>query len=134
MGLVTICRNSSHFCRTRKSSHIRMNNWVCLATILAFITTTVYGDMEFSDHEKINEELDSNTFLSTLRMLMMSPEALEANMPENSRYSRLRNLQKKSKEKHRLLFTRMGRAGDVDMASAISQYLKNPNALSRFRR
>ena len=90
--------------------------------------------MEFSDHEKINEELDSNNFLSTLRMLMMSPEALDANMPENSRYSRLRNLQKKSKEKHRLLFTRMGRAGDVDMASAISQYLKNPNALSRFRR
>ena len=88
--------------------------------------------MEFSDHEKINEELDSNTFLSTLRMLMMSPE--DANMPENSRYSRLRNLQKKSKEKHRLLFTRMGRAGDVDMASAISQYLKNYNALSRFRR
>ena len=58
----------------------------------------------------------------------------DADFPDRSGgYKTWRNLQKKSKEKHRLLFTRMGRAAgpDVDTPPGFFQYLRNFKANSK---
>ncbi len=94
----------------------------------------VNGQFETSDPELINDEQDSSSLMRSLRSLMMS-SAPDADLPERlGTYGRWRNLQKKSKEKHRLLFTRMGRAAgaDVDTPPALVQYLRNFQAKSRF--
>ena len=74
--------------------------------------------------------------MRSLQALIM-PSVTDEDLPEMSeRFDRMRNLQKKSKEKHRLLFTRMGRAAgaDVDTPPGLFQYLRKYNAHSRFRR
>ena len=86
----------------------------------------MHGQFEPYEPEAINENLDFNPLMRSIRALMSS-SVKGVNLPEMSgSYERMRNLHKKSKGRQRLLFTRMGRAAgaDVDTPPALVQYLR----------